>query len=125
MWQYWWYANPSGPDPWRAWYDAQDGQVRGRHDSVFKFLELRPNWKEPHAKKFDNGVVEIILKTRVQHRLLGFYWPQPQRLSFTILLPCTHKGKIYDPKNALETARVRMEELRGGRMWIRCCVRPE
>ena len=122
MWQFWWYADPNGPDPWRDWYDHQDSQVRGRHDVVFGFLESRQNWTKPYAKKLEDGLVEITLKARVQHRLLGFDWPQ--RLSFTILLPCTHKGSVYDPKDAIDTANKRMNELRRGLKWIRRCVRP-
>lgn len=124
MWQYWWYANPVGPDPWRVWYDAQDEQVRGHHDNVFRFLESRPNWTRPHAKKLDDGLVEIILKTRVQHRLLGFCWPG-RRLEFIIVVPCTHKGNVYDPKDALQTAGKRMREIIAGSTWIKHCVRPE
>jgi hypothetical protein len=123
MWQYWWYADPRGPDPWRTWYDLQDGQVKGRHDNVFRFLESRTDWTKPYAKKLDDGLVEITLKARVQHRLLGFCWPE--RLHFTILLPCTHKGDVYDPKDALKTANVRMKQLTNGLEWKRCCVRPE
>jgi hypothetical protein len=124
MWQYWWYCDPRAPAcPWREWYDSQDGQVKGRHDVVFKFLESRTIWKEPHAKTLGGGLVEIVLKGKVQHRLLGFCWPD--RLHFTILLPCTHKGIVYDPKNALVTARERMRELRDGSTWKKRCVRPD
>jgi hypothetical protein len=126
MWQFFWYSDPAVPvpwNPWKDWYDDQDGQVRARHDVVFGFLETRPNWTKPYAKKLDEGLVEITLKARVQHRLIGFDWPQ--RSCFTILLACTHKGQVYNPKDALETARRRMTELRGGRIWIRRCVRPK
>jgi hypothetical protein len=124
MWMYFWYSDPTGPCPWRAWYDRQDASVRGRHDDVFRFLEARINWTEPHAKKFNNEpMVEIILKGKVQHRLLGFYWPR--RLSFTFVLTCTHKGNVYAPKNALNTARGRIDELIAGSTRIRRCVRPE
>jgi hypothetical protein len=124
MWHYWWYGDPRGNDPWRLWYDDQDGSVRGRHDLVFKFLEERVLWTEPHAKKIGDDLVEIILKTKVQHRLLGFYWPKG-RLNFTFLLPCTHKGNVYNPKDAFSTAETRIEELKKGSNWIIRCVRPE
>jgi hypothetical protein len=90
---------------------------------VFKFLETRLSWTEPYAKKLDDGLVEIILKTKVEHRLFGFCWPA--RLNFTILIPCTHGGKVYHPPGVFETAASRMSELKNGRNWIRRCVRPE
>jgi hypothetical protein len=125
MWQYWWYGDPDqkAPDPWREWYDAQDSSVQGRHDNVFKFLETRTNWTKPYTKKINN-FVEIILKGDVQHRLLGFYWP-PGKLNFTFLLTCTHKGNVYDPKDAFRTADTRIKKLVNGSKWIRRCVRPE
>jgi hypothetical protein len=125
MWRYWWYADPKGPDPWRAWYDAQNASVQGRHDAVFRMLEARVNWTPPHAKKIGDDLDEIILKTNVQHRLLGFYWPHSIRMAFTFLLPCTHKGRVYDPKDAFEIAERQIEELKSGRNWIRRCDRPE
>jgi hypothetical protein len=123
MWRYWWYADPKGPCPWRAWYDGQNGAVRARHDAVFRFLESRPDWREPYAKKLDAGLVEVIIKTNVQHRLIGFCWPK-YRFEFVFVIACTHKGVVYNPKSALETAEQRMRELVGGSTWIKSCVRP-
>jgi hypothetical protein len=123
MWRYWWYADPKGPCPWRAWYDAQDASVKARHDDVFRFLESRPDWREPHAKKLDDGLVEIIIKTKVQHRLLGFCWAGNRR-EFVFVLACTHKGVVYKPKNALGTAGKRKSELIAGSTWMKCCDRP-
>jgi len=123
MWRYWWYADPKGPDPWREWYDSQNAHVRGKHDTVFRILESRADWRVPHAKKLDSGIVEIILKGGLQHRLLGFCWPGA-RFEFVFVIPCTHKGVVYTPKNALETARQRKTELIGGSTWIKSCVRP-
>ena len=125
MWKFWWYNDPIGRDPWRNWYDSLDGAGQGRHDIVFDFLESRPKWSEPYSKKLtdEDDLVEIILKTKIQHRLMGFYWPE--RLNFTILLPCNHKGTVYDPPNAIETAKSRIKELKNGKRWIKYCVRPK
>jgi hypothetical protein len=123
MWKYWWYGDPNGTDPWREWYERQLPAVQGKHDSVFKFLEATTTWGEPHTKRVDD-FVEIILKTKVQHRLLGFNWPR-QSCCFTFLIPCTHKDKVYKPKNAFETAGIRMRKLQNGSTWMKSCVRPE
>jgi hypothetical protein len=125
MWTYWWYAdpNPQAPDPWRSWYDAQNSGVRARHDNVFRFLEGRTSWAEPHSKKVGN-LIEVILKGKVQHRLLGFYWLAGQ-CQFTFLLPCTHKEQVYKPRAAFNTAEQYRVDLMNGSNWIRRCVRPE
>jgi hypothetical protein len=123
MWRYWWYADPKGPDPWRAWYDKQDAQVKGRHDNVFRILESRSDWREPYAKKLHDGLLEIRLTGRVQHRLLGFCWPNTP-FEFVFVIACTHKGALYKPKNALGTASQRKTELLDGSTWIKSCVRP-
>jgi hypothetical protein len=124
MWTYWWYCDPKGPCPWRAWYDKQLPAVQGRHDDAFRFLETRERWGEPHSKAIDD-FVEVILKTKVQHRLLGFYWPAKTRFSFTFVLSCTHNGKKYDPRDAFDTASKRIQELKNGSTWMKRCVRPE
>ena|ERR1700733_383181 len=124
MWKYWWYGDPDGPCPWRAWYDAQIPAVQGRHDAAFRFLEARESWGEPHSKAIDD-FVEVILKTKVQHRLLGCYWPLRTRFSFTFVLACTHNGKKYDPRDSFATAGRRIRELKNGSTWMRRCVRPQ
>src|ERR1700733_15034150 len=106
MWKFWWYGDPKGRDLWRDWYDSSDGDVQARHDVVFKFLEARVAWREPYAKKLNDDLVEIIIKAKVQHRLFGFYWPE--RLNFTVLIPCTHKDDVYDPPNVFDTAAARI-----------------
>jgi hypothetical protein len=126
MWEYWWYDNSDSQsrDPWRKWYDNQAADVRARHDLVFRFLDERINWGMPYAKKLDDGLVEIRIVTKVQHRLIGFNWPHG-RLNFTFVVSCTHKGKVYDPRNALTTAGERMKKLKGGFDGIRHCERPQ
>lgn len=125
MWTYWWYGTDA-QCPWRTWYDAQNERVQAKHDFVFEVLESRPTWTEPYAKKLTNeDFVEIILKTKVQHRLFGFYWPQNQRCSFTFLLPATHKDDVYNPKDAFQSARKRMQEIKTGAVRIRRRDRPQ
>jgi hypothetical protein len=124
MWRYWWYSDPKGACPWRAWYDAQNTAVRGKHDDVFRFLDTRPDWREPYAKKLDDGLVEVRIKTDVQHRLVGFCWPGSS-FEFVFVIACIHKGVVYKPKNALATAKTRMDELINGSTWIKSCVRPK
>lgn len=122
MWSYWWYGDPNGPDLWQIWYDGLDAQTQGRHDVVFGFLHARKTWIEPYAKALDDGLIEIILKGKVQHRLFGYYEPSYQ---FTVVLPCIHKGTVYTPADAFKTAHKRMKILQTGSSWKRSCVKPE
>jgi transcriptional regulator with XRE-family HTH domain len=95
MWTYCWYSDPdpNAPCPWRTWYDAQNGSVKGRHDDAFRFLESRPQWNGPHAKKIGK-LVEIRLRTDVQHRLIGFYLDQ---LGYDAVSDLGELKKFADP----------------------------
>lgn len=55
----------------------------------------------------------------VQHRILGVFWPKHKRKQATLLIGCTHKGKIYDPPGCLETAIQRRKLLANGGAGIR------
>jgi hypothetical protein len=48
---------------------------------------------------------------KVEHRIFGYYGgPQV----FVMLIGCTHKGKIYDPRGAFETMVDRARKLQTG-----------
>jgi hypothetical protein len=67
-----WY--PDGTDnPWQTWYEAQDVRVRARHDYVVRVLSSN-RWGEPYSAvlRDTDGIIEIKIKSNVQHRLLGF-----------------------------------------------------
>ncbi len=124
MWQFFWY--PDGTeDPWRTWYVAQSGAVQGRHDFVIKALASNQQWREPLAKKMKgyDDLIEIILDGKVQHRFFGFYGIGLNY--FTIVLPCIHKGKVYTPKNAIDTAVKRIIEVKTGRKRVIRCDIPK
>jgi hypothetical protein len=119
----WWY--PDGTeDPWFSWYDAQDSAVRGRHDIVMKFLE-QGHWYEPHFKdlKGYTEVQEIRITKGVAHRLLGYLCRNP--FAYTVVLPCTHKGDQYYPKEALETAERLVSQIKKGQVIAISCQRPK
>jgi hypothetical protein len=48
----------------------------------------------------------------VEWRLIGRR--DQQEDSFTLLIICHHKGKVYTPQNALETASRRWREVENG-----------
>lgn len=97
-----WYVDESD-DPWRSWYERQDKRVRAKHDVTMRFLEAG-NWSRPHFRSLTNydGLGEIRISAQLEHRLIGYRGPVG--FDFTVLISCTHKGKKYDPQDALNTA---------------------
>jgi phage-related protein len=116
MWTFLWY--PDGTDdPWAGWYEGQDDRVRATHVRVINFLNERQRheWKMPQVDKIEGSkeLYEIRIKAGVQHRLLGFFGPQP--FEFIIVIACVHKGKQYNPRHALDTAETRLKEIKNGK----------
>jgi hypothetical protein len=108
----------------QSWYDCQNDAVRGRHDTVIRFLLGQEVWRRPYAEKLVecDGLIEIIIKTKVQHRLFGFYGIE--KGDFTVVLPCTHRGKIYTPREAKREAICRMNEVKQGKVKAIYCDQP-
>jgi hypothetical protein len=48
---------------------------------------------------------------KVEHRIFGFY---SGRLLFSMLIGCTHKGRIYDPPGVFDTMVDRRRKLATG-----------
>src|ERR1700729_12628 len=118
MWQ--WFCYPESDrdgdedNLWVRWYRGLDDAVQGKHDTVLDYLEPRGahEWREPHTKKLNDDIIEIRIRSNVQHRLFGFFGPE--RGQFTILLSCTHKQNVYDPPDAKKTAVKRKKDIEDG-----------
>jgi Phage derived protein Gp49-like (DUF891) len=124
MWTFLWY--PDGTDdPWATWYWQQNEDVQARHDRVVATLQERERdqWRPPFSKKLTghDGLIEIIIKTRVEHRLLGTFQPNKR---FLVALTCIHKGRNYTPKNAFNTAKKRIMEIDRGEKIAQTCTPP-
>ena len=91
---------------------------------MFDYLLKRQahEWRKPFAKRFEGEAIEITIHTDVQHRLLGVYGPE--RMQFAVLVACTHKGPVYDPKDARKTLKRRIKELRDNPTEVMACERP-
>jgi predicted small lipoprotein YifL len=71
-----------------------------------------PDFRRLRGKSY-KGLGEIRWETaNVQHRVIGCAGPQAGEYIF--LIGCTHKGPVYDPPSALDTAVQRMKFLRNG-----------
>lgn len=72
-------------------------------------------WDEPHGKKLKNEdpLYEIRYQAlRRQERALGYFDDATD--TFVILVICNHKGKVYKPASAFNTAHTRMAQIRSG-----------
>lgn len=125
MWTWYCYDDGRPVDLWTCWYHGQSDRTRGQHRQVFEILEQLKKWDKPLVKNLAKGLVEIIVKSEVQWRIFGFYWPKGQRRSFTIVLIGNHKGKVYDPPDAIKQARIRKTAVKNGKVKVRHCDRPK
>jgi hypothetical protein len=123
LWTFRCYVSPSGRDMIDDWNSRQSDEVQTAFDVVREFLEQRPRdeWRRPDFDLLSGalkGMGELRFKVDKQYRVIGFFGPG--RSDFTMLIGTSKKGKNYDPRNALETALSRRDEvLADGR---RCCV---
>lgn len=125
VWTWYCYDDGGNKNLWASWYHAQSDRTRGQHRQVFEILEQLETWSRPLAKNLAKGLVEIIIRSEVQWRIFGFYWPRKQRRSFTIVLIGNHKGKVYNPPDATKKARNRIRNIENGKSNVRRCNRPK
>lgn len=109
------YVSPGGRDMFDDWYKRRSDAVQAATEVVLEFLVQRPRneWRRPEFDLLSGKhreIGEIRFKVDKQYRILGFFGPG--RSDFTLLLGSSKKGKQYDPKNALDTALGRLEEVK-------------
>lgn len=77
------------------------------HDTL-RFLSVTPRqlWTRPEYSPFDAEISEIRFKANgLQHRVFGFFLSDEKQ--YVMLIGAQKKMKIYDPRDAIETARKR------------------
>jgi len=118
-----WY--PDGTEnPWRSWYERQNKAVRACHDKTMRFLRAG-HWNMPNFSKLNgyDDLYEIRITKGVAHRLVGFR--DPESKIFIVAMPCTHKGKQYYPREALDTASRRAKEIKEEQIVAILCEQPD
>ena len=126
MWKYYCYDNGRPDNLWSDWYHKRDEQTKAQHDQVWEMLEQRGShqWEIPWAKHLGESLIEIRVSGNVQWRILGYYGPKGERKAFTILLICNHKQNIYQPHDAINTARKRLKMVEQNNSMVKSCDRP-
>ena len=102
---------------------GNDDSFQGILDAVLEILQQRPQheWGRPEFAPLggkQKGLSEIRFAVgKVECRVVGFFGPGSG--TYTMLIGSTKKGRIYDPKEALETAVKRKKEIE--KDGSRCC----
>ena len=93
------------------WYNDLSAQERADADEFIKNMRKTRDWKMPLHKPLRGGLGELRWKSsNKQHRLIGFF----MGYAWYAVMGCTHKQQVYDPPNALETAKTRKGQIERG-----------
>jgi hypothetical protein len=96
------------------WYGNLPGQERSDTDEFLKFMRKTRDWQMPHYRphlRDGSGLGELRwFSGSKQHRLLGFFMGG----CWYAVVGCTHKQQIYNPANALDTAKKYKKQIERG-----------
>jgi len=124
-WTFWDFVSPSGGTPIEDWRNGLSEEAERAFNNLLKFNRTAPDplhWigRGRHffleGKSKEERVWELVFQDsdKVQYRILGVFWPKHIPKQATLLICCTHKEKVYDPPNCLQTAIDRKKMLREG-----------
>jgi len=118
------YISANGRDMIDDWNNRQSDEVQAAMAVALEYLVQRPRdeWRRPEFDLLSGKmreIGEIRFKVDKQYRILGFFGPG--RSEFTLLIGTSKKGRNYDPRNTLETALQRMEEVKQNGSRSRVC----
>jgi hypothetical protein len=110
------YRSRAGNNLIADWYAGLTIQERADADEFLKNMRKTKalNWRmpnyRPHLRDL-KGVGELRWQSgKKQHRLFGFFLGG----AWIAVVGCTHKQQIYNPADALDTARKYMNEIKSG-----------
>lgn len=126
FWTFWDFALPgSDISPVEKWRRSLGEEAEKSFSSLLKLNRTSPTslqWvgRGKHffleGKSKEARIWELCFRDadNVQYRILGIFWPKHKEKQATLLIGCTHKDKIYDPPNCLQTAIDRKKLLVNG-----------
>ena len=108
------YVSPAGNNKVEDWYRALLPQERAYADEFIKSMRKTREWTLPHYRlrlRGYKGLGELRWHSgKKQHRLIGYLKGE----TFFAVMGCTHKGSVYDPHDALDTAEQRKSQIERG-----------
>ncbi len=116
-WNFRTYVSPTGRNDVQAEVDGYDDYAREAFSRAVEHLAITPKvqWDEPHGKKLKNEdpLYEIRYKANNRAtRALGYFAPDGR--TFVIVLCCYHKGRVYTPPDAFDSAHRRIRQIEAG-----------
>ncbi len=118
------YVSPNGRDMIDDWTSRQSDEVQAAVAVALEYLvqRTRKEWRRPEFDLLSGKmreIGEIRFKVDKQYRILGFFGPA--RSDFTLLIGASKKSNNYDPRNALDTALDRMNQIKADGRRNRVC----
>ena len=99
------YVSPAGNNKIADWYAGLSVHEKADTDEFLKNMRRTRDWTLPDYRARltgHKGLGELRWRSeRKQHRLIGFFGDGV----WYAVVGCTHKGRVYHPHDALDTAR--------------------
>jgi len=100
----------------KDWYDGLSKPAQADFLTLVSQLEVLKNWTMPEFRplrgKNFKGLGELRFRIeKKHHRVIGFASKQDE---YVLLIGCFHKGDVYNPRDALETAIKRKKLVESG-----------
>jgi hypothetical protein len=117
LWKFSVYQSTSGKTEVQNEIDGYNTYDRQKFVRAVSHLSVSPiaQWNKPKARKLTghDPLHEICYQANNRPtRALGYF--QDGEKEFVIVLICYHKGKVYEPPEAFETAKRRIAEITSG-----------
>jgi hypothetical protein len=110
------YVSPAGNNKITDWYDGLSVQGRSDADEFIRDMRKTNDWKLPNYRPKLTGYRGLgelrWTSEKTEHRLVGYL----RGGVFFAVMGCTHKGKVYNPADALDQADKRKSQIENGRV---------
>ncbi|HXK28007.1 MAG TPA: hypothetical protein VJ646_07115 [Candidatus Binatia bacterium] len=114
IWRFRCFVSANGRNVISHWYEDLSPKEQADFDAEIEIWRKQVEWDSRDFERLKGQKYKSLFEHKFkscgkQHRILGCFGPEPRQ--YTFLLGCTHKGKIYDPPEAFDTALRRKSQL--------------
>lgn len=102
------------------WVSRLDFEAEDEFHGILRVLEITPRrlWVRPVYDVMGTDIGEIRFKiNKLQHRVFGFFLMDVSQ--YVMLIGSQKKGSLYDPRDAVKTARKRKKLIDSDRSQLR------